>query len=222
MTNAQHEPTMEEILASIRKIISEDASGAQQPAPPVQQANVLDLTAEAHEESALPPVMTEPPAVEHAFAPADPVKVEPAQDEHPAPPAQAAENIVPLPSNEERSVSSPAQVVQHDGIFSDKSRKAIDDAFAGLEQMNMAPKAEAAKPAPLPSVEGNSIEAVFERAVRASVDPVLTQWMSNHQGDLMTAVKPLLRDWMDDHFPALLEGAVRDEVARVVKARGGR
>ena len=36
------------------------------------------------------------------------------------------------------------------------------------------------------------------------------------------AVKPLLREWMDDHFPALLEGAVRDEVARVVRARGGR
>jgi len=30
----------------------------------------------------------------------------------------------------------------------------------------------------------------------------------------------LIREWMDEHFPALLEGAVRDEVARVAKARG--
>ena len=36
MSNPQHEPTMEEILASIRKIISEDAPGsaAPRPAPP--------------------------------------------------------------------------------------------------------------------------------------------------------------------------------------------
>ena len=74
----------------------------------------------------------------------------------------------------------------------------------------------------MPPVEGNSVEAVFERAVRASVDPVLAQWMSGHQNDLMDAVKPLLREWMDEHFPALLEGAVRDEVARVIRARGGR
>jgi hypothetical protein len=81
---------------------------------------------------------------------------------------------------------------------------------------------ESAKPAALPPVEGNSVEAVFERAVRTSVDPVLAQWMSNHQDSLMNAVKPMLRDWMDEHFPALLEGAVREEVARVIRARGGR
>ena len=81
---------------------------------------------------------------------------------------------------------------------------------------------EPVKPATVQPVEGNSVEAVFERAVRSSVDPVLAQWMSNNQGDLMNAVKPLLRDWMDDHFPALLEGAVREEVARVIRARGGR
>ena len=30
-------------------------------------------------------------------------------------------------------------------------------------------------------------------------------------------MKPLIREWMDEHFPALLEGAVRAEVERVVK-----
>ena len=40
MSNPQHEPTMEEILASIRKIISEDApeGGAPAEAAPVAQA----------------------------------------------------------------------------------------------------------------------------------------------------------------------------------------
>jgi len=224
-SSAQHEPTMEEILASIRKIISEDANEAQHSAPVVPRAEVLELTEEVREESALPPATSEPTPVEREFAAPESVKAEaePVQNEEPAPPAaSAAENVVPLPSTEEHPVSSPAQLLQHDGIFSDKSRKAIDDAFAGLEHMNHAPNAETAKPAPLPPVQGNSIEAVFERAVRASVDPVLAQWMSNHQGELMNSVKPLLRDWMDEHFPALLEGAVREEVSRVIKARGGR
>ena len=35
-------------------------------------------------------------------------------------------------------------------------------------------------------------------------------------------MKPLIREWMDEHFPPLLEGAVRAEVERVVKARGAK
>jgi cell pole-organizing protein PopZ len=70
--------------------------------------------------------------------------------------------------------------------------------------------------------EGSSVEAVFERAVAGAFDPVLHQWMDGNKADLLAAVKPLIREWMDEHFPALLEGAVRNEVERVVKARGGK
>jgi uncharacterized protein len=49
--NPQHEPTMEEILASIRKIISEDQPEAAKPAPapqpvPVQAAGVAPSDAD--------------------------------------------------------------------------------------------------------------------------------------------------------------------------------
>jgi len=63
---------------------------------------------------------------------------------------------------------------------------------------------------------------VFERAVREAVTPLLNQWMDARKDDLLGSVKPMIREWMDEHFPAILEGAVRDEVARVVKARGRR
>ena len=62
-TSPQHEPTMEEILASIRKIISEDSSEPQPAQPQVAQpqpmqppvselheADVLELTHEVEEE----------------------------------------------------------------------------------------------------------------------------------------------------------------------------
>jgi cell pole-organizing protein PopZ len=46
--------------------------------------------------------------------------------------------------------------------------------------------------------------------------------MSAQKNDLLAAMKPLIREWMDEHFPSILEGAVREEVARAVKARGKR
>jgi cell pole-organizing protein PopZ len=61
---------------------------------------------------------------------------------------------------------------------------------------------------------------VFERAVRESFEPVLQQYLSDNSGAVIERMKPLIREWMDEHFPPLLEGAVRAEVERVVKARG--
>lgn len=217
-TSPQHEPTMEEILASIRKIISEDSSE-----PQSKEVDVLELTQEVREEPAPAPVA--PPAPPPVVAAAPAPLVTPAPPPAPAPQPAPVENDVVFASNEEKPVSSPArtEAPDHEGIFSDKARKAIDDAFADLDKDEES-KSETSGAAPQssPSVEGDSVEAVFERAVRASVQPLLNQWMDARKDDLLASVKPLIREWMDEHFPALLEGAVRDEVARVVKARGKR
>ena len=61
---------------------------------------------------------------------------------------------------------------------------------------------------------------MFERAVRESFEPVLHKYLADNSGAVIERMKPLIREWMDEHFPALLEGAVRGEVERVVKARG--
>ena len=66
-SSAQHEPTMEEIVASIRKIISEDANEVQSSPPVHQEAQVLELTHEVEEEPELPPVVSEPSDVEREF-----------------------------------------------------------------------------------------------------------------------------------------------------------
>jgi cell pole-organizing protein PopZ len=206
-SNPQHEPTMEEILASIRKIISEDsteAPAAAAPAAPApHEADVLELTQEMPEEAPPPPAPKPEPVRAAAPPPPKPDDVVFETIEEPAP--------------------APAPVVAGDDIFSDKTRKALDDSFSRIPQA-VAPAATPA-PAPVRSVsvpDGSSVEAVFERAVAGAFDPVLHQWMDANKSDLMAAVKPLIREWMDEHFPALLEGAVRNEVERVVKARGGK
>jgi cell pole-organizing protein PopZ len=110
-----------------------------------------------------------------------------------------------------------------DGIFSEKTRKALDDTFANIPdaipEQTVEPRRAATRTG---AIEGSSVEAVFERAVSNAVDPLLHEWMDKNKTDLLTAVKPLIREWMDEHFPALLEGAVRNEVERVVKARGNK
>jgi uncharacterized protein len=203
MSSPQHEPTMEEILASIRKIISEDtpesAPAAQTPAaspppeaakqellsqPAVPDIEVLELTQEVFE---------------------------------PAPP-----EAMPEPAKADDIVFEPASAAtSEEGIFSDRTRKAMDETFASLdhdEEPAPAPRAHA--PAPIPPVPGSSVESVFERAVRESFEPVLEKYLSDNSAAVIDRMKPLIREWMDEHFPALLEGAVRNEIERVVRARG--
>ena len=208
-SSPQHEPTMEEILASIRKIISEDSTEA---APPETAAAVAAAPA------APAPAPEPAPAVK---APEEDVLE--LTDEVPEPVAAAPEPVeeVVFQTIEETSVSA-----SNSDIFSDKTRRAIDDAFNKLDSEEEA--ADEPAPAPMAStfrstkVDGDSVEAVFERAVRDAVGPHIDQWMSAQKNDLLAAMKPLIREWMDEHFPSILEGAVREEVARAVKARGKR
>jgi uncharacterized protein len=209
-SSPQHEPTMEEILASIRKIISEDSSESQSapvaearpaPAPVPVENDVLELTQEVFEPAPVAPAPT--PVVEP-----------------PAAPMPLPENDVVFETAEEAAVMNEAVGSTHEGIFSDKTRKALDDAFANLDSSPKEAAPVAAPRAPIPAtIDGTTVEAVFERAVREAFEPVVNQWLGTNADAIVERMKPLIREWMDEHFPALLEGAVRDEVARVAKAR---
>jgi len=213
---------MEEILASIRKIISEDTTETP-PAPAAAaapaEADVLDLTQEIHDEpppapaviSAAPP----PPPAPEFQAPKD---VEP--EPEPMPEPVKLENDVVFQTIEETPVSE-APAVQHEGFFSDKTRKALEDSFATIPAAKAegAPQPAAAAAQPSAPAGDGSVQAVFENAVRDSFGPVLHNWLGDHSDEVLERLKPLVRQWMDDHFPALLEGAVRAEVERVARAR---
>ena len=200
MSNPQHEPTMEEILASIRKIISEDAPEAAPvapepppapvPAPALVHDDVLELTQE----------------VEAAPAPA------------PAPMPQPV--ATPAPA-EEIVFQNVAPAPEHTDIFSDQTRKAMEDTFNNIPDEDE-PVYQPRSAAPIAPVNGSSVESVFERAVRESFEPVLQKYLSDNSAAVIDRMKPVIREWMDEHFPSLLEGAVRAEVERVVKARGAK
>ena len=217
-SSPQHEPTMEEILASIRKIISEDSSEAQPAAAPQaaapapMEADVLELTQEVHDEPPPPAqaATVEPPAPEFQALKEPEPEVEPMK----------IENDVVFQTIEESPMSEAPAVQPHEGFFSDKTRKALEDSFATIQSPKAeAPTPKAAAPDPAPMADGASVQAVFEKAVKDGFGPVLHDWLGDNSEAVVEKLKPLVREWMDEHFPALLELAVRAEVERVARAR---
>lgn len=199
---------MEEILASIRKIISEDSpethaahSSVQEEEHSAREPEVLELTQEAHDERAT-----------HAndSAARAPESAQPAETlEHSSP---------PFVHDEPERDTSPDLALPGDGIFSEKSRKALEETLTKLEPP-IARQPSASAPA---SMNGLPIEALFERAVGEAFGPVLRQWLADNATTIVERMKPTIGEWMDEHFPAMLENAVRTELARAIKLRGRR
>jgi len=75
----------------------------------------------------------------------------------------------------------------HDGIFSDQTRQAMDNAFANIPEEPAEPAPRAAMP--LAPVDGASVENVFERAVRESFEPVLQKYLSDNSGAVIERIE---------------------------------
>jgi cell pole-organizing protein PopZ len=190
-SSPQHEPTMEEILASIRKIISEDSN--EQHAPQASpEVDVLELTQEVEEE----PVPAPTPVV--AAVPPRPVE----------------DVEFRTVAEQPRSPIAPSNGT--DSLVSDKARSAVDDALSGLD---FGPEEPPVVVTQVAAPAGRSVEAVFDRAVRETFDPVLRQWLQEQADVIVERMKPAIREWMEDNLPSMLKDAVEAEVARAVRAR---
>ena len=198
----QHEPTMEEILASIRKIISEDQpeAAAKAPTPPTPlravptdsssapasnaapggDADVLDLTEE------LPEEMPAPAAPSAAPAPA-------LHDDI------AFETIESGPKAEE-----PPQEAEPEDLISNTTRSMVSRAFANADK----PPVQYTAP-PL-----GTLDSIFTQAVQNAFQPTLKDWVDGHHAEIMESLKPLIRAWMDQHLPPLIEAVLARELGR--------
>lgn len=201
-SSPQHEPTMEEILASIRKIISEDSNDAPQPqaaAAVTADADVLELTHEVEEVAVAPAPQLAPAPVQPAPEPVADEVVFQTVDEAPSRPAPGA---------------APAPSFATEGLVSEKARSAVDDA---LSRIDFEP--EDPHTAPVAPIDGHSVESVFDRAIRETFDPVLRAWLQEQADVIVERMKPAIREWMEENLPAMLKSAVEAEVARAVRTR---
>lgn len=219
-SSPQHEPTMEEILASIRKIISEDSTepqpaapaAAPAPAPAVHaEADVLELTQEIEEVPQPAP---------------QPAPVPPPQPVQAAAPAPAPEPVRPAPQDDvvfqsiDEPVVAPTPVAaapapSMESLVSEKARSAVDDALSAIDFGSPEPHSTA----PVAPISGLSVEGVFDQAIRETFEPVLRAWLQEQASVIVDRMKPAIREWMDDNLPDMLKAAVESEVARAVKAR---
>lgn len=194
MTDQSQEPTMEEILASIRRIISEDdapADTAGTTSPAATAPAEEDTPVEAPTSFA-PPAEPEPPAGEDDVleltdryeAPSESIGdldvMDPADAPFPAAPH-------PTPADD-ATHASPA----YDTLVGDSAAASAASAFAGLA-------ASFKKPEPA-SEEGPGIGGV-------TVEELARQLL-----------RPMLKDWLDAHLPAIVEAQVRKEVERIARS----
>ena len=220
-----HEPTMEEILASIRKIISEDQA---EPAPPPA------AVAPAARAAAVAPVAVVEPVSEEPAEEDDGEEIEilelTVEVAEEAPQAQAAEpQAVPEAVAEYAAGSegegdamaydADAQTqeaveteMSSSGLISDSTRQAMNKAFQPLEAA-----AEAAAPE-FTAIDGSKLEAMFAGAINQAVTPAVQDWVGKNSGNMVQHMKPIIREWMDQNLPPLIEKAVKAEIAAAVRS----
>lgn len=192
-----NEPSMEEILASIRRIISDDEAKPEEAAPVVQEEaaaapatplddDVLDLGAEAALVAAPPP-------------------------------APAPEPVPPLAEEQDDS----------DVAFLDEPEVAAALPESVIAEPVAAPAAPSpqAPPPQAPTVDMASLLSdQASSAVTNAFGQLASTVLSNNARTLEDLVKdmlkPMLKTWLDDNLPTMVERLVRAEIERV--ARSGR
>jgi cell pole-organizing protein PopZ len=191
--NPQHEPTMEEILASIRKIISEDqpAEGAKPAAKP---------------QAVRPPPAPEPPAMPAPRPELDVLDLtDEVKDDEPVPEAPVAKPAPPVAKPAPPpapTIRPPAPVIDNDVIFQNiEPAKSRASSNLNGQEANV-------------SYKPGSIEATFAEAVQQGFRPALKEWISEHSNDVAEQLRPMIQAWMDEHLPPLIEAAVLKEISR--------
>lgn len=196
-TTAQ-EPTMEEILASIRRIISEDDAPAAEAAP---------APAPEPEPEPSPALTDAPPSQEPE--PQEEEEILDLTDRYEAP---AAETIGDL------DVSAPAD---------EPEPEPFPAAFAEPERAAAPEPAPSASSVPYDSLVGESAAAASASAFAGlsaafrQPEPVPTGGVGPTIDDLARALlRPMLKDWLDANLPGIVEAAVKKEVERIARSAG--
>jgi cell pole-organizing protein PopZ len=211
------EPSMEEILASIRRIIADDDT-AKPAAKPV---------AAAPRPAAMPPRAPVPPSPPPR-SPAAPSNLDQndvdammaSLDSQPGGAAQDKDDILELTEQ----MSAPAEIEppsfqtidgQSDVIFTDPP-----------PQPEPPPRAaeEPRRPAPQPSLLERNImsagtAAAVDSAFNTLAQTVLVQNARTLEDLVREMLRPLLKSWLDDNLPGMVERIVKAEIERVSRGR---
>lgn len=218
--SAQREPSMEEILASIRRIIEDsdtarrplDEAGAPELAPPAPageaQHEVEAFRAEFDEaEASQAAIHADQPAQEPVQAPPQP---QPQEMAHPAPRPQI--EVLPfggpVPAHDDEPAAPPAFAEHDDEPAPEPAPESLDVAAAHPAPAEVRPSLLSDHAGRQVAAAFGELSEAFAASRRRSFDEMAEEML-----------RPMLQDWLDNNLPTLVERLVREEIERV--ARGG-
>ena len=206
------EPSMEEILASIRRIIADDDTKPAPPPPP---------PAAAPKPAAMPPRTPVPPSPPPRAA-APPPEPPPVVQPEPPPPEPEPEDILDLTEQMAEAEHPSFQTIdgQSDVIFADPQLEPPPP-----PRMAEPPRAYAPPPPPAPDpnerpLMSNSTSAAVDSAFNSLAQTVLVQNARTLEDLVREMLRPLLKSWLDDNLPGMVERIVKAEIERVSRGRG--
>jgi uncharacterized protein len=204
------EPSMEEILASIRRIIADDdaSKSAQRAVEPPKPAP----------RPAPPPRMPEPepePEPEPIMAEAQPeeLPMPPEPEPEPEPEEDQASDILDLTE----SMAAPAAAPQFRKIegFSDVSFDEAEPPKPAMPQADTSNLRSRSENGLLSSATSAAVDSAFN----ALAQTVLVQNARTLEDLVREMLRPMLKSWLDDNLPGMVERLVRAEIERVARGR---
>jgi cell pole-organizing protein PopZ len=205
------EPSMEEILASIRRIIADDETG--KPAPKPQETTAAPASAA----SAPPPPRPAPAPPPPQITPVAEVKPSPATEPDvldlteamaTAPAAPAAPNFRKIDGNS-------------DIVFSDRAPESpppppAPEPVRAIEE----PRRQFSQTLPERGLMSANTANVVDSAFNSLANTILGQNARTLEDLVKEMLRPMLKSWLDDNLPGLVERIVRAEIERVSRGRG--
>jgi len=240
------EPSMEEILASIRRIIADDESKppiAETPSSPPAQAKPEKPAAAAPPAKA--PVMNDIPPSAISAAQAAAPALPPAKPAAPAPTASNNQDDIDALLNGLDEATTPAEIrppLPDGDVFELTDEMAVPDTpqpsfhkvdpeddlefteTAAAKALHRPPTFE---PPPFESPAAPPPQQILSRstvsAVESAFNTLANTVLSNNARTLEDLVKemlrPMLKSWLDDNLPGLVERIVKAEIERVSRGR---
>jgi uncharacterized protein len=226
------EPSMEEILASIRRIIADDDNRPKAPEPvaakpePPPAPRVVAPPPPAPRAVAPPPATNNQEDIDAMLAELDaPSKVAAKPAPMPAPkPAAPAADVLDLTEAMTAPPPPPAPSFRtidgaNDVVFTDPPEPRPEPPMRAEPRPPVATP-PAPPPAPDQALISNATMSAVDSAFNTLAYTVIGQNARTLEDLVKEMLRPLLKSWLDDNLPGMVERIVRAEIERV--SRGGR
>jgi uncharacterized protein len=207
------EPSMEEILASIRRIIADDDGKAAKPTAPAPAK-----PAPAPPPPAPPPVANTQQDVDAMLA-----DLEPAKEPPPPPPPVAVKPEPPPPPQEPEPAPAEVLVLTEEMATQAEAEPQQPDGFRTIEGAADVVFSETPSGRNTADADerllSNSTAAAVDKAFNSLAHTVLGNNARTLEDLVKDMLRPMLKAWLDDNLPGLVERIVRAEIERVSRGR---